>query len=135
MAATEDSRATAELADRVAGSADARAYVQRYARLIERNPSTPRPVRDRIGVLIRRIADPEPPYLRILPEVLTVLVALLVAAVLVAVGWIDAVPLHLFAAVCGGLLIAHPILVRVYRRWTGRRRARTVEELEVLLPS
>lgn len=135
MARTEDPRSLADLFERLAGSADARSYVARYARLIEQNPSTPQRVRDRIGVLIRRIADPEPPIVRILPEVGAVLIAGTVTAGLVGLYWIEPASVHLFVTFCLTVLVAHPVVLGSYRRWIDRRRAATAGELELLLPS
>ena len=135
IARTEDPRSPADLFERLAGSADARAYVAQYARLIEQNPSTPQRVRDRIGVLIRRIADPEPPIVRILPEVGAALIAGTVTAGLVGLDWIEPAPVHLFVTFCLTVLVAHPVVLRSYRRWIDRRLAATAGELELLLPS
>lgn len=135
MEQTEDPRLTAKQADRVAESAEAREFLERYVRLIQRNPSTPSDVRARVGVLLRRVADPEPPILRVAPEVAAAVVAIVVAAALVVLEWIQPVPMHLFIAVCAAFLIAYPGLLRVHRRRVRRRRSDAIRELEVLLPS
>lgn len=135
MERTDNSRPMAKLSKRVVACSEAAEYIERYARLIEQNPGTPQRVRDRIGVLIRRYIDPEPPIARMLPEVLAVVLAVLITAALVLLTWIDPIPVHMFAAACVTVLVTHPILVRLYRRWIDRRRTDTIAELEVLLPS
>lgn len=120
-----------------AGSTDAvtRDYVDRYARLLARDPSTPQAARNRIGRLIRRLADPEPPFLRLLPEMLSAVFAAFVTIILAASLWIAADPFPLFVSFSVAFLVAYPVAMVIRRRVVDRRRVATLRELEVLLPS